>query len=45
LNNAVQLANELGVEIPMSKMVLEYMNELETDGRINEDHCAVARIY
>lgn len=45
LKNAVQLANELGVEIPMSEMVLDYMNELEADGRINEDHCAVARIY
>jgi len=45
LKNAVMLANELGVEIPMSEMVLDYMNELEADGRINEDHCAVARIY
>lgn len=45
LKNAVLLANELGVEIPMSEMVLDYMNELEADGRINEDHCAVARIY
>lgn len=45
LKNAVQLANELGIEIPMSSMVLDYLNELEDDGRINEDHCAVARIY
>ncbi|MEL7648971.1 MAG: prephenate dehydrogenase/arogenate dehydrogenase family protein [Sedimentibacter sp.] len=45
LKNAVQLAGEMGIEIPMSKMVLDYMNELEGDGRINEDHCAVAKIY
>lgn len=45
LKNAVTLAEQLGVEIPMSKMILEYMNEMEADGRINEDHCAIAKIY
>ncbi|HYE10951.1 MAG TPA: NAD(P)-binding domain-containing protein [Patescibacteria group bacterium] len=45
LKNAVQLAEELEVEIPMSKMVLDYMNEMETEGRVNEDHCAIAKVY
>lgn len=45
LKNATQLAWEMGVEIPLSQMTLEYMNELEAMGKINEDQCAVARIY
>lgn len=45
LKNAVHLAEELGVEIPMSKMVLDYMNEMEAEGKVNEDHCAIAKIY
>ena len=45
LNNAKDLAEHLGVEIPLSMKVLDYMNELEADGRVNEDHCAVARVY
>lgn len=45
LKNAVHLADELGIEIPISNMVLDYMNEMEADGRVNEDHCAIAKIY
>lgn len=45
LKNAVHLAEELRIEIPMSKMVLDYMNEMEAEGKINEDHCAIAEIY
>ncbi|MFJ5718063.1 NAD(P)-dependent oxidoreductase [Neobacillus sp. NPDC093127] len=45
LMNAVQLAEELSVEIPMSKMVLDYMNEMEALGKVNEDHCAIVKIY
>jgi len=45
LKNAVALASELGIEIPMSKMILDYMNEMEVDGKVNEDQCAIARIY
>jgi len=45
LKNAVHLADELGIEIPISNMVLGFMNEMEADGRANEDHCAIARIY
>jgi len=45
LKNAVELAEEMGVEIPMSNMVLQYMNEMESLGRVNEDHCAIVKIY
>jgi 2-hydroxy-3-oxopropionate reductase len=45
LKNAVKLAEELDVEIPMSKMVLDYMNEMEDLGRDSEDHCAIVKIY
>ena len=45
LKNAVHLAEELGIEIPMSKMILDYMNEMEAHGKVNEDHCAIAKIY
>ncbi|MDI6707063.1 MAG: NAD-binding protein, partial [Bacillota bacterium] len=45
LKNAMRLAEELGVEIPMSKMVLGYMNEMDAEGKANEDHCAIAKIF
>lgn len=45
LKNAKDLAEHLGVDIPLSMMVLDYMNQLEGMGKIDEDHCAVARIY
>lgn len=45
LKNAVKLADELNIEIPLSKMILDYMNEMEEDGKVNEDHCAIAKIY
>lgn len=45
LKNAVKLAEELNIEIPLSKMILEYMNEMEQDGKSNEDHCGIAQIY
>lgn len=45
LKNAVHMAEELDVEIPMSKMVLGYMNQMEAEGKVNEDHCAIAKIY
>lgn len=45
LINAVQMAEELGVEIPMSNMVLGYMDEMEEDGKIDEDHCALIKVY
>ena len=45
LKNALQLAKELDIEIPLSKMIFDYMNELEQDGMLNDDQCAIARIY
>lgn len=45
LKNAVKLAEELNIEIPLSKMILGYMDEMEQDGKSNEDHCAIAQIY
>ncbi len=45
LKNAKDLAEHLGVELPLSMKVLDYMNELEADGRVNDDHCAVACVY
>lgn len=45
LKNADRLASEMGVDIPLSRKILADMNRLEAEGRVNEDHCAVARIY
>lgn len=45
LKNAAKLADELGVAIPLSQIVLDEMNQLEAQGDINLDHCAVAKIY
>ncbi|HBD65011.1 MAG TPA: hypothetical protein DC038_11330, partial [Clostridiales bacterium] len=45
LKNAVDLADELNIEIPMSRMIFDYMNEMESDGMVNEDHCAIAKVY
>lgn len=45
LKNATQLANEMGVELPLTNIVFLHMQELESQGSINEDHCALAKIY
>lgn len=45
LKNAIKLAEELEVEIPMSKIVLDIMNEMEELGNVNEDQCAIVKIY
>ena len=45
LKNAVQLAESMNVQIPLTNQVLDYMNILEAQGRVNEDHCAIARVY
>jgi len=45
LRNAVALAEKLGVSIPMTEMVLGYMDEMERKGKIDEDHCAIAGVY
>lgn len=45
MNNAVKLAGEMGVEIPMSALVLNYMNRMEEAGLINEDQCALVKMF
>lgn len=45
LRNAVEFAEELGVELPITSMVLGYMDELEGQGLINEDNSNLAKVY
>lgn len=45
IKNAVNLAEEMGVEIPMSAIVLEHMNRMDDAGLINEDQCALVKIF
>ena len=45
LRNAVEFAAEIGVELPITDMVLGYMDELEGDGLINEDNSNLAKVY
>jgi 2-hydroxy-3-oxopropionate reductase len=45
LKNAAELAARMNVKIPLSEIVLDYMNQMEAQGRVDEDHCAIARIY
>lgn len=45
MKNALQFAGEMGVEIPMSSIVLDYMNRMEEEGLINEDQCALVKMF
>jgi 2-hydroxy-3-oxopropionate reductase len=45
LMNAKQLASEMNVDIPLSKMIIDFMNEIKNEGKINEDHCAIVKVY
>lgn len=45
MKNAMQLANEMGVEIPLSTIVLEHMKTMEEWGLINEDQCALVKVF
>lgn len=45
MKNAINLANELEIKIPMSDIVLDYMNQMESIGLINEDQCALVKIF
>ena len=45
LNNALGLASEMGVYLPLTSLILEYMAKLQKQGRENEDHCAITTIY
>lgn len=45
LRYAARLAQDMGVEIPLTQMVLDGYDDLEEMGRINEDHCNIVRLY
>ncbi len=45
VNNAMELAEHLGVEIPMTKMVKEQMDWMYDHGMIDEDQCALVKYY
>ena len=45
IQNAMAFAKDMGVELPVTKIVRDYMAELEADGLINEDNSALAKIY
>ncbi len=45
INNAMELAEHLNVELPMTKIVKEQMDWMEAHGMINEDQCALAKYY
>lgn len=45
LRNALSFAQEMGVEIPMTNMVLDFMNELTEMGCANEDHSVLSKLY
>lgn len=45
IKNAMQLANEMGVELPLSAVVLDHMNRMEEWGMIDEDQCALVKVF
>lgn len=45
MKNAAKLAEDMGVEIPMSALVLHYMNRMDEAGLINEDQCALVKMF
>lgn len=45
INNAMEMAEHLKVELPMTKIVKEQMDYMEEHGMINEDQCALVKYY
>lgn len=45
LQNAVDLAEQMGVDIPLSAIALDYMNRIREQGGADEDHCACVKIF
>lgn len=45
MKNAMQLAEEMGVEIPLSAIVVDHMRQMDEMGLINEDQCALVKIF
>lgn len=45
LNNAIDMASDYGVTIPLASQVLDFMHEMEADGKAKEDHCCIIQHY
>lgn len=45
IKNAMQLASETGVELPLTALVLEQMSYLADKGLAGEDQCAMVKYY
>jgi 2-hydroxy-3-oxopropionate reductase len=45
LNNALGTAHELGVSIPLTAIVMEFMQALKAEGRAGDDHGGLIRFY
>ncbi len=45
IKNAMQLADEMGVEIPASKLVYDCMHQMDEWGEINLDQCALVHVF
>ena len=45
INNAMDVAAHLGVELPMTEIVKEQMDWMDARGMIDEDQCALAKYY
>lgn len=45
VNNAMELAEHLGVDLPMTRIVKEQMDWMNDRGMIDEDQCALVKYY
>ncbi len=45
VNNAMELAEHLGVDLPATKLVKEQMDWMDAHGLIDEDQCALVKYY
>ena len=45
VNNAMEMAGRLGVELPLTKLVKDQMDYMDAHGLINEDQCALVKYY
>lgn len=43
IKNAMELAEHLGVDLPLTSLVMDDMHWIEDNGMINEDHCALMK--
>lgn len=45
INNAMEMADHLSVDLPMTKIVKEQMDYMKDHGMIDEDQCALIKYY